>query len=95
MADRRSFCPRCYGRVHSGTECLAHVELTGFPVSYVFDFRYAMDFELSVRRWETTFPCDFIVSHLPQSREQQPDPSGVSGLRSLFDQRCSEGSHIR
>ena len=62
MADRRSFCPRCYGRVHSGTECLAHVELTGFPVSYVFDFRYAMDFELSVRRWETTFPCDFILA---------------------------------
>ena len=37
----------------------------------------------------------FHFSHLPQSRGQQPDPSGVSGLRSLFDQRCSEGSHIR
>jgi hypothetical protein len=34
--------------VHSGTECLVHVEVTCLSVSYPFDFRYAMDFVIVV-----------------------------------------------
>ena len=30
--------------MHSGTECLIHVEMGRFSVSYAFDFRYAMEF---------------------------------------------------
>jgi hypothetical protein len=28
-----------YGRMHSGTECLVHVEVTWFFVNYALDFR--------------------------------------------------------
>jgi len=50
-ASRRAFQPRCYGRIHAGTERLVHVEVTGFAVSCPFDFRYAVDF--------------VVVAHLP------------------------------
>jgi len=42
--NRGTFQSRCYGRMHSGTECLVHVEMGGFSVSYAFDFCYAMEF---------------------------------------------------
>jgi hypothetical protein len=43
-ASRRAFQSRRDGRMHSGTECLVHVEMGRFSVSYAFDFRYAMEF---------------------------------------------------
>jgi hypothetical protein len=43
-ASRRAFQPCCDGLKHSDTECLVHVEMGGFSVSYAFDFRYAMEF---------------------------------------------------
>ena len=43
-ASRRAFQPRCYGRIHAGTESRVHVKVTGLAVSYAFDFRYALDF---------------------------------------------------
>jgi hypothetical protein len=43
----RAIRPRT-GCVHSGTECLVHVEVTCLSVSYPFDFRYAMDFVIVV-----------------------------------------------
>src|SRR6516164_1535406 len=42
-ASRRTFQSR-RGRMHSGTECLVHIEMCGFSVGYAFDFRYAMEF---------------------------------------------------
>jgi hypothetical protein len=38
-ASRRAFQPRCYGRMHAGTERRVHVKVTGLAVSYAFDFR--------------------------------------------------------
>ena len=43
-ASRRAFQSRRDGRMHSGTECLVHIEMCGFSVGYAFDFRYAMEF---------------------------------------------------
>jgi hypothetical protein len=37
--NRRAFQPRCYGRMHAGTESRVHVKVTGLAVSYAFDFR--------------------------------------------------------
>jgi len=37
--SRRAFQPRCYGRIHAGTERRVHLEVTGFAISYAFDFR--------------------------------------------------------
>jgi hypothetical protein len=31
--------PGCYGRMHPGTECRVHVEVTWLSVGYAFDFR--------------------------------------------------------
>jgi hypothetical protein len=31
-------------RMHMGTECGVHIEVTGFSVTYAFDFREALDF---------------------------------------------------
>ena len=42
--SRRTFQSRRDGRMHSGTECLVHIEMCGFSVGYAFDFRYAMEF---------------------------------------------------
>jgi hypothetical protein len=38
-ASGRALQPRCYGRMHAGTERRVHVKVTGLAVSYAFDFR--------------------------------------------------------
>jgi hypothetical protein len=56
-ASRRTFQPRCYGGTHTGTECLVHVEVTGFAVSYAFDFSYAMEFVVVAHLRLARFTC--------------------------------------
>jgi hypothetical protein len=61
--------------MHTGTECMVHVEVTGSSDSCAFDFRYALDFVVVAHLRLARFTCllDFRdarerVARSPQQR---------------------------
>jgi len=61
-AGRRTFQFCFYGRKHSGTESLVHIEVTGSSGGDVFDFRYAMKFVVAHLRTSSSL---YVSLRLP------------------------------